>query len=516
MSTPLIRAAQYIRMSTEHQAYSLDHQRLAIAAYAGRRAIDIVRTYADEGVSGLALENRAGLKALLADVLTGRADFELILTYDVSRWGRFQDPDQSAHYEFLCREAGVRIEYCAEPFTNDGSLTNSIVKQLKRAMAAEYSRELSVKVSAAQWNLARRGFWMGGPPGYGLRRRLVHADGSLGPILKSGEHKAITTDKVILVAGPARERAMVRHIFRLYVVGGMSRAKVARTLNEGKVRAEDGGLWSSSRILQILTNRKYLGQPWFGRTTGRLAESRWRPAEDWIRVPAHYRPIVSESMFAHAQRNLARRCRQLREADMIEGLRGLLQTHGRLTTHIINDAEHLPCSDIYRRRFGGSLLNAYAQAGFVPGVRATFSAGMVRKGQRCRRRNLPIRFSPEEMLERLRALLDRTGYLSRAIIEDDPSVPGVDVYTKVFGSLSATYARVGYQPTPKQLTAIAGWVRRKAPAGADTLARILGETLARSDIGGPPPAGPWTRALQPTAGPAIDPAAPSEPGTDPP
>jgi hypothetical protein len=56
--------------------------------------------------------------------------------------GRFQDTDEAAHYEFLCKRSGVPIHYCAEPFANDGTVPSSILKTLKRTMAAEYSREL--------------------------------------------------------------------------------------------------------------------------------------------------------------------------------------------------------------------------------------------------------------------------------------------------------------------------------------------------------------------------------------
>lgn len=56
--------------------------------------------------------------------------------------------DESAHYEFICKRAGVRVAYCAEQFDNDGSLLSSIIKNIKRVMAAEYSRELSVDYSA--------------------------------------------------------------------------------------------------------------------------------------------------------------------------------------------------------------------------------------------------------------------------------------------------------------------------------------------------------------------------------
>ena len=50
-----VRAAQYVRMSTEHQQYSTDNQSDKIRDYAEKRGIEIVRTYADEGKSGLSI-----------------------------------------------------------------------------------------------------------------------------------------------------------------------------------------------------------------------------------------------------------------------------------------------------------------------------------------------------------------------------------------------------------------------------------------------------------------------------
>lgn len=50
---PLIRVARYLRMSTEHQRYSTGNQVEAIARYAERNGYVVVRTYADEGKSGL-------------------------------------------------------------------------------------------------------------------------------------------------------------------------------------------------------------------------------------------------------------------------------------------------------------------------------------------------------------------------------------------------------------------------------------------------------------------------------
>ena len=181
------RAAQYVRMSTDHQQYSIENQSVVIGAYAQRRNLTIVRTYRDEGESGLKLRNRAGLRQLLDDVQANHADFDHILVYDVSRWGRFQDTDESAHYEFICKQAGIKVHYCAEQFENDGSMLSSIVKNLKRVMAAEFSRELSTKVHAGQMSIVRLGFRHGGPLGYGLRRELFDEHHNSKGLLKKGE-----------------------------------------------------------------------------------------------------------------------------------------------------------------------------------------------------------------------------------------------------------------------------------------------------------------------------------------
>lgn len=92
----------------------------------------------------------------------------------MSRWGRFQDADESAYYEYICKRAGIRIEYCAEQFENDGSPVSTIVKGVKRAMAGEYSRELSAKVFAGQnHSAASSSTILMGPELYS-----IHSDGA--------------------------------------------------------------------------------------------------------------------------------------------------------------------------------------------------------------------------------------------------------------------------------------------------------------------------------------------------
>jgi DNA invertase Pin-like site-specific DNA recombinase len=137
MTANLIAAAQYLRMSTEHQPYSLENQSVANAKCAQANGFEIVQTYADSSRSGIVLKHRDGLRRLLDDVIDKNVLFRAILVYDVSRWGRFQDVDEAAHYEFLCRSAGVPVHYCTEPFCNDGTASNTLLKTIKRTMAAE-------------------------------------------------------------------------------------------------------------------------------------------------------------------------------------------------------------------------------------------------------------------------------------------------------------------------------------------------------------------------------------------
>lgn len=188
-------------MSTDHQRYSIENQKAVIAEYALFHGFKVVRTYADEGRSGVTIKHRDALQQLIDDVEWGRADFETVLVYDVSRWGRFQDVDESGYCEFICKSGGFSVVYCAELFENDGSILATIAKVMKRTMAAEYSRELSDKIVRSHRYYAEQGFHQGGPPNYGLRRMLVDANGQPKIELTDGQEKNLHGDRVILIPG---------------------------------------------------------------------------------------------------------------------------------------------------------------------------------------------------------------------------------------------------------------------------------------------------------------------------
>ncbi|MCE2918522.1 MAG: recombinase family protein [Roseomonas sp.] len=353
-------------MSTEHQQYSTENQSDKIKEYAARNDIEIVRTYADEGKSGLNIGGREGLQNLLADVRAGKTDFGLILVYDVSRWGRFQDADESAHYEFICKQAGIRVVYCAEQFDNDGSPVSTIVKGVKRAMAGEYSRELSAKVFAGQCRLIELGYRQGGPAGFGLRRVLLDQSGALKAELKRGEHKSLQTDRVVLRPGPDEEIEVVRRIYRCFLEESLNEGEIARQLNADGLRTDLGRLWTSGTVHQILTNEKYIGNNVYNRKSFKLKQRRvMNPPEAWVRKPGAFEPVVPVEWFFTAQGIIQARSRRQSDAELLDRLKQLYQERGYLSGILIDETEGMASSSVYASRFGG-LVRAYALIGFSP------------------------------------------------------------------------------------------------------------------------------------------------------
>ncbi len=359
------RAAQYLRMSTEHQQYSTENQSDVIRRYAQTHGIEIVRTYSDEGKSGLNINERPGLRGLLQDVQSGKTDYNLVLVYDVSRWGRFQDSDEGAYYEYLCKRAKVGVSYCAEPFDNDGSLPSSLIKTLKRTMAAEYSRELGAKVIVGQNRLVGLGFRQGGSAGYGLRRLLVDRNRNPKGLLKQGEYKSIQTDRVILVPGPDEEVKVIREIYYLFIHERRSPKEIAAELNRQGLRNDKGRPWEEYLISRILTNPKYAGINARNLSSVRLRQRRIRnPPELWARCDKAFTPIISLAEFEEACTVYENQRRLKTDEDCLCRLRRLLEQHGELNTRIIDRANNVPSSGTYRRRFG-TLRRAYDLIGYT-------------------------------------------------------------------------------------------------------------------------------------------------------
>jgi len=363
-----IPAAQYLRVSTGNQQFSLANQNHAIGQYAEEHGFVIVQTYADHAKSGLDLKHRPNLRQLIQDVVSGNHPYQAILVYDVSRWGRFQDSDEAAHYEFLCKSAGVPVIYCAEMFTNDNGLPNLIMKALKRTMAGEYSRELSIKVFAGLKRITLNGFRTGAMPGYGLRRMLVSSDGKAKQQLVSGEHKSIATDRVVSVLGPDEEVSCVRNIYRLLIDEHKTPCEIARELNRRGAPYLEDRPWSHHAVRTILSHPKYIGTLVYNKTSRKLNGPSIRlPESQWITVENAFDPLIDPATFAAAQAELNSRTARQSNEQLLHGLRVLLAREGKLCTALMQSSPDVASPQSFRSRFG-SLMRAYELIGYRPHV----------------------------------------------------------------------------------------------------------------------------------------------------
>jgi DNA invertase Pin-like site-specific DNA recombinase len=374
---PLIPAAQYVRMSDEAQQYSIENQKTAIQEYAATHGFLIVKTYADSGKSGVIAKNRPALRELLSDVVSGTSGYKSILVYDVSRWRRFPNNDEAAHYEFLCSSSGIPLHYCAEPFVNDGTATGSLLKALKRSMAAEFSRELGEKVFRGKVRIVQLGFWVGGPAGYGYRRLMVSAEGKPKATMKHRERKSLTTDRVILIPGPQNELHCVRRIFSM-AIEGKGGAEIARELN-GKNIAHYGKPWLPLDVRNIVRNPKYAGcNVWYRHSQRLRGTKRIRIGKDqWITKPGAFLPIVDKETFDRAQECFPTQADfSWSDEEILQRVRRLLKAKGRLSETLLMKARGMPGTTTIHKHFG-TYRQLYEKVGYYLADEDIF------KGQHC-------------------------------------------------------------------------------------------------------------------------------------
>jgi DNA invertase Pin-like site-specific DNA recombinase len=353
-------------MSTDLQKYSTENQVEAIRRYAEQRGFEICRIYEDSGRSGLKVDGRDGLQRLMRDVQSQAPDFRAILVYDVSRWGRFQDADEAAYYEHLCSRAGIRVHYCGEQFDNDGSIGSILLKNVKRVMAGEYSRELSVKVFAGQCRLVELGFRQGGPAGYGLRRQLIDETRAPKGELRRGDRKSLQTDRVVLSLGPPEEVNQVQRIYSMFVEEGLSEQQISVRLNEQGILTDLERPWTRSSVHQVLTNEKYIGNNVFNRVSFKLKQKRVvNSPETWVRAEGVFPSIVTRALFERARAIIDRRSNHYSDDQLLSLLQRLLEEEGSLSGVVIDEHPDMPSSSAYRYRFG-SLVRAYSLIGYSP------------------------------------------------------------------------------------------------------------------------------------------------------
>lgn len=302
------RAVAYYRHSAEDkQENSVPIQRGHAEKFAEIYAINIIHEEADEGKSGLSAD-RPGFERLFKDWITNAEapHFEYVLVYDVSRWGRFQDQNEGAHYEFLCKKHGKKVIYVSRGMPKEeGQLMSHLQTSIERYMAAEYSRQLSEKVFYGCVEVSKQGFSAGGLPAYGMSRLLLDVNKKPIKKLGKGEWKSISNERVTFAPAGDETTEVVKEMFSLLIDKWKSPEEIAALMNERGITTAHGKKWKSHGVVRILTNEVYTGTRVYNKTWSRLKQKMHRnPRSQWVIQPNAFERTVSEDIFSNAQEHL--------------------------------------------------------------------------------------------------------------------------------------------------------------------------------------------------------------------
>jgi DNA invertase Pin-like site-specific DNA recombinase len=321
------RAVVYLRRSTDRQDRSLDDQMTAIQVYARTRGCRILQIYTDDAISGVRSDTRPAFQQLLRDAQQPGCGFNVVLVYDLKRFGRV-DNDEAGHYRWLLRQSGVQIIYVAESF--GGGPLDDLIRPVKQWQAREESRDLArVTIRGLLGKIKqdqKHGLWLGGfpPYGYDLRyetsngnfrfiirymrdgsKQMLSSAGQLVGILKRRE-SAITmkSDRCRLVFSAPERVEIVREIYDLFLGRNMKPSAITQSFNERGIptaRSPDwsrvcSGIWRTITIQNILQNPAYAGDlVWNRRTLAKF----FRIGRDGIleeRLDAHTRRTAANGI----------------------------------------------------------------------------------------------------------------------------------------------------------------------------------------------------------------------------
>jgi len=363
---PRYRAVAYYRHSArDRQENSVAIQQELVRKWAQENGVDIIHEFADRGKSGLTAEGRDGFNEMMNKWVKQKDDFNFVLCLDVSRWGRFQDIDLSATYSAECKKHDKDVIYTTLGMPRPDDPLYPVYLQFERFRAAQYSKELSVKVFHGCITIAKQGYWAGGKPPYGYDRLLLDEARKPLHVLEPHQKKGIQNQRVTLTPGDPEQVSTVRRIFKEFVQKGQSNHLVTRQqaiadgLNRDGIRSPGDSTWDASMVRRILTNPMYAGTLVYNKTTQKLkTPSRRNPEDQWIKTSGAFDPVVDPDLFQQAQFIFAQAALQYTPEVMISHLERIHREFGFVRASLLRADEESPSASTYAKHFK-SLDSAY-------------------------------------------------------------------------------------------------------------------------------------------------------------
>ena len=305
-------AVGYVRCSTDMQDDSVKQQKNEIQKWASENDFTILRWYEDEGKSGTSFEKRSAFMGMMKRVET-KPDFEFILVYDESRWGRPNNPRENTYWKVHAERHTVRVRVINSGSKNENDIGSFVTEVVESAEASEYSKKLSRATLRGSIANAGKGYSCGGTAPYGYVRVAMDKDnGNKLRVMRQGEWIRNNQEKVRWEVGDSSEVETIKRIFKMKT-SGLGYVVIADTLNKDGIPCPKRGRWRNKdqkwcqgTIRSIITNMAYYGARVYNKhpqSHMKLSFSKQRyinDRENWI-IQANAHPaIISKELFERA------------------------------------------------------------------------------------------------------------------------------------------------------------------------------------------------------------------------
>ena len=269
--------AAYCRVSTdkEDQLNSLETQKEFFLEYTKRTGDNLIKLYADEGISGTKIKNRKEFQRMLADAEKGL--FDMVVVKDISRFARNTvDLLQSVR---KLKALGIETQFLTANMTSMGN--SEFVLTIFGALAQEESANTSKRIKFG---------------------KKMNAEKGRVPNIVYGYDKTIGDYFNLFIN--EEEGKVVRQMYKWYTEEGFGGAKIANMLNERGVKTKRGNNWSQNSVCRILTNEIYTGKIINGKEevadflTGQRKE---KDESEWLVTIRPELRIIDDEIFDRAQ-----------------------------------------------------------------------------------------------------------------------------------------------------------------------------------------------------------------------
>ena len=269
--------AAYCRVSTDKsdQLNSLETQKEFFLEYTKRTGDNLIKLYADEGISGTKIKNRKEFQRMLADAEKGL--FDMVVVKDISRFARNTvDLLQSVR---KLKSLGIETQFLTANMTSMGN--SEFVLTIFGALAQEESANTSKRIKFG---------------------KKMNAEKGRVPNIVFGYDKTI--GDYFNLSINENEAKAIRQIFQWYTEEGYGGSKIANMLNERGIKTKRGNNWSQNSVCRILTNEIYTGKIINGKEeiaaflTGQRKE---KDESEWLVTIRPELRIIEDEVFDKAQ-----------------------------------------------------------------------------------------------------------------------------------------------------------------------------------------------------------------------